>query len=135
MKDLSKALSMLSIPRKILQNASSTSEMESEDDVALPKPKFQLGALTSVYGSDIALKLGSSLAALANYNRDGEGTFRFALIVIHLPNYFFPFIQLKSSASREPTTVTSPNKHGTTIKINICPKLIQKDLILTQRVV
>lgn len=73
MKDLSKALSMLSIPRKILQNASSTSEMESEDDVALPKPKFQLGAYTSVYGSDIALKLGSSLAALANYNREGEG--------------------------------------------------------------
>ncbi|KAG4070669.1 hypothetical protein HA402_013589 [Bradysia odoriphaga] len=72
MKDLSKALSMLSIPRKLLQNASSTSEMESEDDAALPKPKFQLGAYTSVYGSDIALKLGSSLAALANYNREGE---------------------------------------------------------------
>lgn len=71
MKDLSKALSLLSIPRKLLQ--SSTSEIESEDDAALPKPKFQLGAYTSVYGSDIALKLGSSLAALANYNRKGEG--------------------------------------------------------------
>lgn len=82
MKDLSKALSLLSIPRKILQNASSTSEMESEDDVALPKPKFQLGAYTSVYGSDIALKLGSSLAALANYNREGEGKF-FAFFCRH----------------------------------------------------
>ncbi|KAJ6632637.1 Klarsicht protein [Pseudolycoriella hygida] len=72
MKDLSKALSLLSIPRKLLQNTSSTSEMESEDDVALPKPKFQLGAYTSVYGSDIASKLGSSLAALSNYNRESE---------------------------------------------------------------
>lgn len=83
MKDLSKALSLLSIPRKLLQTqaASSTSEMESEDDAALPKPKFQLGAYTSVYGSDIALKLGSSLAALANYNREGEGN-----------NLFFHFV-------------------------------------------
>lgn len=79
MNDLSKALSLLSIPRKLLQNASSTSEMESEDDVALAKPKFQLGAFTSVYGTDVASRLGSSLAALANYNREGEGKISFSL--------------------------------------------------------
>lgn len=89
MKDLSKALSLLSIPRKLLQNASSTSEIESEDDAALPKPKFQLGAYTSVYGSDIALKLGSSLAALANYNRQGEG-----IVTSPLSSYTFLTISL-----------------------------------------
>lgn len=128
MKDLSKALSLLSIPRKLLQNASSTSEMESEDDATLPKPKFQLGAYTSVYGSNIALKLGSSLAALANYNREGEGITLVCLPTLVYSNHFF-LLQLKISASREPKTATSQNKHGTTIKRNICPKHILKDSI------
>lgn len=61
--------------------------MESEDDAALPKPNFQLGAYTSVYGKDIALKLGSSLAALANYNREGEGK-EFLTVFYRLFQYF-----------------------------------------------
>lgn len=70
-QNLSVALSMLSIPRKVRINVSSTtSEMESEEENIMMKPNFRLGAYTASYGG--TSKLGS-LAALSNYNNEKEG--------------------------------------------------------------